>query len=400
LEELHKFIPMLTDIYLPGILIDEERLEQIDIKYTNLLDELLLEICELDKRFEGVNIRSPGDISEYLYVIRGFIYYKKEFRSTKADALNYLAIKYEDPIILMIKRAREVAHFLDSFVHSIMDNAVNGRIHTNINQFRTTTTRWASSDPNLQQQPSRGDFGEFKEIFIADPGFSFVQSDYQQLEFRVAAFHCNDANMISFIREGRDIHRYMASLIYNKTEDVVTKDERTKSKTGTFGKIYRQTPSGLAARLNIPKTEAQAIHKIFDRLFPGWEPFNREVIAKVLRDGYVESYFGRIRRFPYITKSNEYKVFNEAVNFPIQCDGHVICSRAAYNMWQRLSTYANESVGIRNVVHDSILVQVPDGMVYDTVAMHKEIMETQLGDVPILIDTEIGKSWGNMTTVK
>lgn len=391
-QQLYEFIPMLTYSRNKGVKVDEDKLYEIQLEFENKLQAKLAELHQLDSRLQGININSPQQVAEYLYDVKNYVYFKKEFRTTADKALGYLYKKYADPVIPLIGEARKISHFLGSFVHAIVTHIELGRVYPSVSQMKVTT-RWSMNNPNMQQQPSRDPgFKKFKEVFVADPGNYFVQADYQQLEFRIAAGHCQDENMISFIKEGKDVHRYMAALLYGIKEQDVTYEQRSNTKSCNFGKLYRQSAKQLAELHDIPLSLAQEIHAIFDQLFPEWQKWNQYIIDFVNTHGYVEAKCGRVRRFPYITRDNSYKVYNEAVNFPIQCDGQAVTSLASLELY-------NKGYDWRFNVHDSIVLQCPKSELDMTISRMRKVMEQDFYGVPLGVDIGYGLNWGDLREV-
>jgi DNA polymerase-1 len=276
-------------------------------------------------------------------------------------------------------------------------NPATGRIHTSFNQTVAATGRLSSSDPNLQNIPIRTPLGaEIRKGFIPAPGSLFLAADYSQIELRVLAHLSGDPVFVQAFREGADIHRQTAALVFDLPLTEVTAEMRESAKTINFATIYGIGPFALAKTLGTTVAEARSfIDAYFERL-PGVRDYLDTQIERAREVGYVETLIGRRRYIPEIKSSNyNIRQFGEraATTAPVQGTAADIIQIAMIEIQRRLT---EEGAGARMLlqVHDELVFEVPDAEIEATRALVTELMESAFQlDVPLVVETGVGKNW-------
>jgi len=281
----------------------------------------------------------------------------------------------------------------------------NNIIHSNFNLIGARTGRTSSSNPNLQN-PARRKNPNIRSIFVSRfPNGRIVKGDYSGAELRVMAIMARDKTMIREFKDGKDLHRAMASAIFNIPEPEVSDEQRQIGKAINFGAIYQQTPYGLAKRQRISVSRAEKMHKIFQDKYDGIMKLSRKLIKCGKENGYVMSMIGRVRHLSTFIPDRDQFFESVCVNTPDQSFTSDILILSVIAMHEWLEQNNMRSVIIL-VVHDEVDLDCPDDE-YETVAKKlKEIMEevpmqfepvrTQL---PMVSDISVGKSWGETEKV-
>ena len=378
----------LVDIELLGVRVDRAYLKQLEALYAEDLVALgaLLEIAV----GRPINANSPKQVAEYLY---DELQLPQPFgRTTKKEALEILAPMH--PVPQMIVDIRHAKKMLKTYVIGLQQLADgHDRVHTSFLLHGTTTGRLSSRGPNLQNIP-RGQ--KLRDCFIASEGYTLIDCDYGQLEYRILAVLGNDEYMLKCFREGRDFHTETALLFFGENH---TSEDRMIAKMVNFGIAYGRGAASMAAdrNLNMTFNEAQAfLRSLFDQR-PGVARYTREIPKRAFTTGMLESFFGRKRRFGLVSGVNMKEVKTQALNFPIQSLASDITLMSLLYLHDTL-----EHARILLTVHDSILFEAPDEHVYNEAVYIKKVMEliprkrfSDILDWPI--DVKIGKSWGSMT---
>ena len=390
-------IPILARMEMAGIEIDPEFFrgmsERLDRDLTGLRDDIY--------RAAGseFNINSTPQLREILFERLELPVLKrtKTGPSTDSSVLEELAADgHELPALLMDYRQLEKLRstYVDAFPSLV--NPETGRIHTTFNQAVAATGRLSSSEPNLQNIPIRTELGrEIRKGFVARKGAVLLAADYSQIELRILAHFSGDEVFVRAFKEGKDVHRETAAVIFDVPVDEVTSDMRGQAKTVNFATLYGQGAFGLARQLGIPRDEAKSfIDQYFER-FAGVRRFLDEQVEQAKERGYVETLMGRRRFVPELRSKNwNVRQFGERVaqNTPIQGTAADMIKLAMIRVDQALA--GREGVDLLLQVHDELVFEVETGAVEEVAALVKEAMESAMQlDVPLRVDWGSGRSW-------
>ncbi|GMR13460.1 MAG: DNA polymerase I [Gemmatimonadota bacterium] len=391
-------VPTLARMERAGIRIDDgffkamsERLER-DLK---LIREEIYKVTG-----EEFNLNSTQQLREILFEKQQLPVLKrtKTGPSTDSSVLEELAaMGHEVPRLMM--EYRELEKLRSTYVDALpqLVNPRTGRIHTRFNQTVAATGRLSSSEPNLQNIPIRTDLGrEIRKGFIPATGYLFYGADYSQVELRILAhFSADDAFVMAF-RQGIDVHKQTASVIFDVALDDVTAEMRGQAKTINFATLYGQGAFSLARQLGIEREQAQAfIDQYFER-FAGVRLFLDSQIEMAREKGYVETLSGRRRFVPELMAKNwNIRQFGERVaqNTPIQGTAADMIKLAMIDIQAALD---DTETGARMLlqVHDELLFEVPEGEEDALAAIVIEKMEGAMElDVPLVAEGGVGRSW-------
>jgi DNA polymerase-1 len=391
-------IDVLADMEWSGITIDRGL-------FTRLSAELGSELARLEQeiaRVAGmtVNLNSPKQLAAVLFEKQQLPVLKrtKTGPSTDADVLDQLAaMGHELPRLIL--DYRELQKLKSTYVDALPAevNPATGRIHTSFNQTGAATGRLSSSDPNLQNIPVRTPRGEaIRRGFVPAPGCQFLVADYSQIELRLMAHLSGDAAFIEAFRQGGDIHRQTAALIFNVPAEQVTPEMRARAKTINFATIYGQGPFALSRQLGISQDDAkQFIARYFER-FAGVRAFLDRQVALAREQGYVETLLKRRRYIPEIRDRNfNQRAYGErnAQNSPLQGSAADLIKVAMIRIHRALRERGLASRMLLQV-HDELVFEVPESEVAEMrqlVRSHMEqVMELQ---VPLVVDVGVGPNW-------
>ena len=402
LEELFNeletpLIPVLADMEMNGVGIDAAFFAEMSRR---LAGELRL-IREDIHRVAATefNINSTPQLREVLFERLKLPVLKrtKTGPSTDSSVLEELAVRgHELPRLMM--EYRQLEKLRSTYVDALpaLVNPETRRIHTTFNQTVAATGRLSSSDPNLQNIPIRTVVGrEIRRGFVASPGTLLVTADYSQIELRILAHFSGDDVFVRAFREGNDVHRETAAVIFGSPADEVTGGMRDQAKTVNFATLYGQGPFGLARQLGIPMEEAKRfIAQYFER-FAGVRRFLDEQVAQAKRLGYVETLMGRRRFVPELrARAWNVRQFGERVarNTPIQGTAADLIKVAMI----RLGCVLDGAAGVRMLlqVHDELVFEIEEGRVDEVTETVVEAMESAMElKVPLRVDTGAGKTW-------
>ena len=390
-------ISVLGDMQYTGIECKKEKLVEFGRMLKDRLSELTNQIYELAG--EEFNINSTQQLGSILFEKLGLPYSKKNKRghSTDEESLEKIADKNE--IIPKILEYRELTKLNSTYVEGLIPyvNQKTGRIHSHFHQTITATGRISSTDPNLQNIPSRDDFGKnIKKAFVPKEGYIFIDADYSQVELRVLASMSNDENMKKAFMNDEDIHREVASQVFNVPFDEVTKEERSKAKAVNFGIVYGITGFGLGKQIHVSRKEASDyIEKYFEK-FSGVKTYMDNMVEFAEKNGYVETLFGR-RRYIKELKSKNYMVreFGKraAMNTPIQGTAADIMKIAMNNVYKELRKN-NIDGKIILQVHDELLLEVKEEEKEQAKELLKREMENAYKlSIPLKVEVTEAKNW-------
>ncbi|HSG07430.1 MAG TPA: DNA polymerase I [Longimicrobiales bacterium] len=391
-------VPVLVRMELAGIGIDEAFFKAMRIRFKRELDLVQEEIFKIS----GVefNLNSTPQLREILFEKLGLPILKKTKTgpSTDASVLEELAGEgHEVPRLLL--EYRELEKLRSTYVDALpqLVNPRTGRIHTSFNQTVAATGRLSSSNPNLQNIPIRTTLGrEIRKGFVAAPGNVFLAADYSQIELRILAHFSGDDAFVSAFRNGVDVHKQTAAVIFDVAVADVTPEMRAQAKTVNFATLYGQGPFSLARQLGIGRDAAREfIDTYFDR-FAGVRAYLDEQVEKAKSHGFVETLMGRRRYVPELRSGNwNLRQFGERVaqNSPIQGTAADVMKRAMIDVQEGLDQ-KNYGARILLQVHDELLLEVP----VDEVDEVRELVVTLMQDaahlnVPLVAEWGVGPNW-------
>ncbi|MDE2796522.1 MAG: DNA polymerase I [Gemmatimonadota bacterium] len=390
-------IPVLADMEMNGVGIDAAFFAEMSRR---LAGELRL-IREDIHRVAGTefNINSTPQLREVLFerLQLPVIKRTKTGPSTDSTVLEELAMRgHQLPQLMM--DYRQLEKLRNTYVDALpaLVNPETRRIHTTFNQTVAATGRLSSSDPNLQNIPIRTAVGrEIRRGFVAAPGTLLVTADYSQIELRVLAHFSGDEVFVRAFREGKDVHRETAAVIFGVPVGEVTGGMRDQAKTVNFATLYGQGPFSLARQLGISMDEAKRfISQYFER-FAGVRGFLDERVAEAKRLGYVETLMGRRRFVPELrARAWNVRQFGERVaqNTPIQGTAADLIKVAMI----RLGRVLDDATGVRMLlqVHDELVFEVEERRVDEVTGAVVEVMESAVElNVPLRVDTGAGRTW-------
>lgn len=391
-------VEVLAEMEYNGVSIDTGMLRQM----SGELDAAINHVAERIYEQAGTvfNIDSPKQLAEVLFDRLKLV--SKQFgkggRSTDAEVLDQISDQH--PIAEMILEYRTLAKLKNTYVDKLpsMIDPRTHRLHASFNQTITATGRLSSSNPNLQNIPARTELGrKIRAAFVpAKEGDCILSADYSQIELRLLAHFSKDEAMRAAFAADQDIHRFVASQIYNVPLDKVTSDQRSRCKTVNFGIIYGQGAQGLARTIHISPAEAkQFIEQYFAR-YGSIRAFIDECIAKARRTGYAETILGRKRQILDIKSKNpgrRAQAERLAVNTVIQGSAADMIKIAMLAIHRRIEA---EKLPLKMIlqVHDELVFELPAAEAEEHARWITEAMSNAIPfDVPIKVDTTWGPSW-------
>jgi len=412
LEE-NELVPLFRDIELPiasvlaemeaaGIGIDAEALKAMSLEFSEQLLRLERECYELaGRRF---NLNSPIQLREVLFThlnlpTKGLRKTKSGF-STDVDVLTKLATIHPLPRKLLDYRglAKLKSTYVDA-LPALIDPAT-GRIHTSFHQALTATGRLSSTDPNLQNVPTRNEEGRrIRRAFVPRPGSLLLSADYSQIELRILAHLSGDATLIDAFTRGEDIHTRTATEVLGIKPEAVNAEARRLAKVINFGIIYGMGPQRLAGELGISLHDAsEYIRKYFERL-PGVSAYREQTLSHARERGYVVTMFGRRRYLPELNAPEggaRAEAERIAFNTPLQGTAADLIKIAMVRL-HRLIAQRGFKAQMLLQVHDELLFEVDESRVEALSRVVKSEMEAVAPlRVPLLVEVKTGPNWSEM----
>ncbi len=388
---------VLADMEYTGFKVDKNRLLEMG-------EELKIKIELITKDIynyagEEFNIQSPAQLSEVLFDKLGLPHKSKKGKmgySTAADVLERLKDKH--PIVNLILEYRLLTKLYASYIEGLINFIhEDGKIHTIYTQTLTKTGRLSSIEPNLQNIPIRNEYGRLiRKAFVPSEDSVIVSADYSQIELRLFACMADIKSLKDAFNSGVDVHTKTASDIFKVPIEAVTKDMRRVAKAVNFGIIYGISGFGLSENLNIDaKSGIEFINNYYET-YPGIKTYKEGAIKKAHEDGYVKTYYGRIRTIEEL-KSSNYLIRQSgeriALNTPIQGTAADIIKIAMVRLFNEFNKRGLKSK-ILVQVHDELVVDTKNDELEVVKSLMKEVMENvvDLG-VPLVVDVEYGDDW-------
>ena len=390
-------VTVLAHLEINGFLVDDNQLKEFADKLGEKIDALTNEIYMLAG--EEFNINSPKQLGVILFEKLELKPVKKTKTgyATNADVLEKLRAKH--PIVNFIMEYRQLAKLKSTYCDGLraVVNPNTHRIHSVFTQTVTVTGRLSSTEPNLQNIPTRTELGrEIRKMFVAKEGYVLVDADYSQIELRVLAHIANDETMINAFRNNEDIHAVTASQVLGIPLEDVTKEQRSSAKAVNFGIVYGIGEFSLAQDLHISVKEAKAYIESYLEKYHGVRNYMESIKEQAKKDGYVKTMLNRIRYIPEL-KSPNYNIrqFGErvALNTPIQGTAADIIKLAMVRVDNRLINEGLKSKLILQV-HDELIVEAHKDEVDKVKQILSEEMQSAMElNVPLKVDMSTGHSW-------
>ena len=395
-------VPVLAKMERAGMLVDPDRLR-------NLSEGLATQIAEVERSIrdlagdETFNIGSPMQLSHVLFDVmglptKGLKKTKRGYYSTNAKVLSDLARDHE--IVRLILDWREKSKIKSTYLDTLGPlRRGDGRVHTTYNQTITATGRLSSSDPNLQNIPTRSELGRtVKTAFSAGEGSVFLAVDYSQIELRLLAHLSGDEHLVRAFNEGEDFHAETAARVFGVPVSEVTPDLRSRAKAVNFGIVYGQQAYGLSQSLHISMAEARDMIDRYYEAYPGVRTFLDSVVARAKQTGYAETMYGRRRHIPELKAKNpQLRGFGErtAMNHPMQGTAADIIKIAMARVSRRLEEEGFAAHMILQV-HDELDFECPVNEVERLTTMVRDVMEHVVDlRVPLIAEASTGITWAD-----
>ncbi|MFA6585946.1 MAG: DNA polymerase [Candidatus Paceibacterota bacterium] len=411
-EEIEKpIMHIVKDMQDFGILIDKKYFENLSKEYHTELDKLTAKIYKMAGT--EFNINSPKQMGEVLFGKMGMKSSKKKSASgsfsTKVSILEEL--EEDNPIIKEILSYRELQKLLSTYIDVIPKMVgEDRRLHAKFLQNGTTTGRFSSQDPNLQNLPTKTELGKkIRNGFIAEKGHKLLAFDYSQIELRVAAMLSQDKKMAEIFKEGKDVHSGVASFVFGVAIDKIDSEMRRKAKVINFGIIYGMGVSSLRKSLGGTREEAQKFYDNYFNQFSGVRDYLEKVKIFAMKNSYTETLFGRRRYFPNINSRIPFlknMAERTATNAPIQ-------GTATADIIKLAIRYAEEDLKKENLlnkvhlvlqIHDELVYEVEEKILKEAEEIIKNAMQTLLErsylhyktDIPLVVHSGFGDNFGEV----
>ena len=398
-EELElPLAPVLAKMELSGITPDMELLAQLNEDMTARIAQL--EKQAMEQAGEEFNLKSPKQLGIILFERLQLPVIKKTKTGYSTDAKVLEALEGKHPLIATILEHRKLAKLQSTYLDGLkpLVNAKTGRIHTHFQQTVTVTGRLSSTDPNLQNIPTRTEEGkQIRRIFVPGAGYDYLMScDYSQVELRILACIAHDELLLDAFRHGQDIHARTAAEVFGVPLAEVTHEMRSRAKAVNFGIVYGISDFGLAKQLDVGRKEAAGYIESYFARYTGVKKYMEDIVAKAREQGYVSTLMGRRRYLPDIRHSNfNLRSFAErtAINTPIQGTAADIMKKAMIDVERAL-----EQAGCRSrillQVHDELVLEVTEDERERVAELVRATMQAAASlEIPLLADVNFGKNW-------
>lgn len=390
-------LEVLADMQYRGMYVDKNELIAYGDELKVKLDELTNKIHELAG--EEFNINSTKQLGEVLFEKLKLPVIKKTKNgySTDVDTLEKLQCEHE--IIEYILEYRQLAKLNSTYIEGMIPyiNKNTGRIHSYFHQTVTATGRISSTEPNLQNIPTRIEIGKkLRKVFKPAENKIFLDADYSQIELRVLAHVSKDETMVDNFIHDEDIHAQAASRVFGVPLDEVTKELRSKAKAVNFGIVYGISDFGLAGQIHSSRKQAKQYIEQYLEKYNGIKTFMDEAVEDAKKKGYIETMYNRRRYIPELTsKSYMVRKFGErvAMNTPIQGTAADIMKIAMINVFRELKD---------RKLNSKIVLQVHDELLIETDIKEKdEVREILVNNmehaakllVPLKVEVAEGENW-------
>lgn len=390
----------LAKMELAGIKPDVALLEKLTKEMAAQI--AALEILAVEQAGESFNLKSTKQLGVVLFEKLGLPVIKKTKTGYSTDVSVLEQLRNEHPLVRTVLEHRKLTKLHSTYLEGLrpLINAKTGRIHTHFQQLVTVTGRLSSTDPNLQNIPTRTELGkQIREIFVPGEGYDYLLScDYSQVELRVLAHIAQDELLLESFLHGQDVHARTAAEVFGVPLGEVTGTMRTRAKAVNFGIVYGISDFGLAKQLDISRSEAGRYIENYLGRYTGVKKYMDDMVASARKNGYVQTLFGRRRYLPDINSRNfNIRGFAErtAINTPIQGTAADIIKIAMINV-QKMLEQGNYKSRILLQVHDELLLEVTADEREEVGKLVKQTMEAAVKlSVPLIADVNYGTNWAN-----
>lgn len=401
LESLYRdielpLISVLADMEMWGIKVDSRTLKGLSSELQESLKHEEKKIYALSE--DPFNINSPQQLGHVLFEKMGLPSLRRTKKtrgfSTSMDVLQELSrdFKIAEYILEYRKLSKLKSTYADAL--PLLVNPDTGRIHTSYNQTVAATGRLSSSDPNLQNIPARGEWGQrFRQAFVPEPRHLFLAADYSQIELRVLAHLSEDAALIEIFQKDRDVHQETAAQVFGDSSLLFPEEQRRRAKIINFSMIYGASAFSLGKELGTSTSEAQEFIDIYFSKYPKVHEYLERCVSDATEKGYSETLFGRKRQVPELKHSNRMSQQagrRVALNTPIQGTAADIIKKAMIDIWREIKK-KNLKTRMILQVHDELVFEVPKSEVDEVDSLVKKRMENVL---PLKIPLKVHLGWG------
>jgi len=406
----------IREMQTRGIKIDTAYLAKLSEDYHKTLSSLEKKIWK--EAGHEFNINSPKQLGVVLYDELGIVPNEGKrlaktasgARSTRESELEKMRDAH--PIIGHIFEHRELQKLLSTYIDTIphLVNGNDGRLHAKFNQTGTTTGRFSSENPNMQNLPIKSELGKaIRSAFVAEKGSKLVSFDYSQIELRVAALLAQDAFLLKVFHDGKDPHGAVASKVFHVPLEEVTYDMRRKAKVINFGILYGMGVMALKQNLNTDKKEAQEFYDNYFKEFPSIRGYLEKVKSDAYEKGYTQTLFGRRRYFPLLKSRMPFEramAERMAINAPIQGTATADIIKLAISKVDDMIKEEGLSAkaGLLMQIHDELVYEVKEDAIDDFVMKASKVMENIIPDefvkgltsLPLKVGVGIGDNYGSL----
>lgn len=390
-----KLASILANMEKEGILVDKDYLDSLESEIKEKLKTLEEKIYAISE--EEFNISSPKQLGVILFEKLNIPYPKKSKNSNYSTDKEVLdKIRLFNPIVTLVEEYRMLSKLNSNYVVGLKEQIMSdNKVHTIYNQCLTRTGRLSSKDPNLQNIPNHDEYGRLiRKCFVSQEGYTFLSSDYSQIELRLFAELSNVESLKEAFINSEDIHSFTASKIFNKDIKDVTKEERSRAKAVNFGIIYGISSFGLANDLGINVNDAKDFIDRYMEKFDGIKDYMKKEVDDAKEKGYVTTIMNRKRYIDEIKASN-YMIRMQgermALNTPIQGSGSDILKKAMIDI---------DSEFKEKNIKSKMLLQIHDELIFEVKEEEKEIVKEIVKEkmenafklsVPLVVDINMGK---------
>lgn len=391
-------IEVLAYMEFIGFKVDLEVIESLGVHFQEKINELESRIYVLAG--ESFNINSPKQLAVILFDKLNLPVIKKTKTGISTDAEVLDKLKSEHEIVELILEYRSMTKLNSTYVEGLKSvvNTETKRVHSSFNQTIAATGRISSTEPNLQNIPTRTQEGrELRKAFVAEDGYILCDADYSQIELRVLAHLADEHNLIDAFANNIDIHTKTASQVFHVDINDVTSEMRSRAKAVNFGIVYGISDYGLSRDLNISRKEAKLYIDNYLNYFSNIDKYMKGIVEQGKQDGYVSTYFGRRRNIPELVSRNfNIRSFGEriALNTPVQGTAADIIKAAMVGVYKRLKNNKMKSRLILQV-HDELIIEAYEPELEEVKIILKEEMESVVDSFKVRLkaDVNVGKSW-------
>lgn len=387
---------VLAEMELSGFRIDSVALT----RFGEMLQQRITALEETIYQLAGerFNLNSPKQLGSILFDKLQLPHGKKTKTgwSTNVEVLEKL--RGEAPIVDCVLEYRQHAKLRSTYAEGLL-RAVSpdGRVRTSFQMTVTSTGRLSSSEPNLQNIPTRTELGsEIRRLFIPDEGCVLVDADYSQIELRLLAHMAEDETMQKAFCAGEDLHTVTAASVFHVPQSEVTHQMRSRAKAVNFGIVYGMSSFSLSKDIHVSMAEAKAYREQYFATYPGVKQYLTDAVERAKKNGYAETLYHRRRPMPELRlPSFAQRAFGErvAMNMPIQGTAADIMKLAMLRVHDRIR---REGLRARLImqVHDELIVECPEEEAERVKTLLRQEMEqVAVLSVPLTAAASSGKNW-------